>query len=480
MPSLLVNILLEQQLSGALAGVLDPHGPVAIRTVPGRIDVLGGLAVEAGATVAHMTSPRRIAVAAQAREDGLLVIHSGQIGPPVGDSVVRLAVAELYREGKLIPAGEVGARLGAAGAWAAPLVALWYVLGQTPGMAAARGAGAGGGLLRGLALAVHSDLPMNAGQASSTAVVVAGLEAAAELARVTFEPLDAALVVHRAEDLLAPATGHVVDALTCLRSEPKVGAAPLLLRYSAQPHTLVSEIALPGDLRILAMDTGVRYTASASTVGALRLAGAMGLRIIETIYRDLGQRHTPLHGYLTNVSPSLYRQYFRALLPKRLRGADFLRTYGALPPRAGEVDPNKLYRVRTAVDHLISEHEHAEGFLQTIEDLAATGEEMAVEEKRLTEHRAGRRLLASHHSYRLRLELSCREADWLVDHLMEAGPEAGVLGARITGCGGGGTVVALLRRNSRADDALLDTMNAYHTLTGVPLVVAEAGGAAGR
>ena len=288
------------------------------------------------------------------------------------------------------------------------------------------------------------------------------------------------LLIYRAENLFAASSGHVVDALSCLSADAAMAlrpAAPHVLRFSAQPHTLVSHTALPADLRVLALDTGVRYTAASITFAALRLAGAMGLRIIETVYRDLGQRHTPLHGYLANLSPSLYRQYFRALLPKRLRGQDFLRTYGTLPDRAGPIDPQKLYRVRAAVDHLVTENEFAENFLQAIEELAdpAAVRLLTRREKVLTEHRAGRLLLASHHSYSLRLELSCREADWLVDHLMESGPEAGVFGARITGCGGGGTVVALLGRSAAASDALLDTMNAYHKLTGVQLTVCEAG-----
>jgi L-arabinokinase len=94
-------------------------------------------------------------------------------------------------------------------------------------------------------------------------------------------------------------------------------------------------------------------------------------------------------------------------------------------------------------------------------------------ESELILQRAGRLLLASHHSYRLRLELSCREADWLVDRLMESGPDRGIYGARITSTGGGGTVAALLNRSSASTDALLEVMNAYNQVTGLALGVAE-------
>ena len=97
-----------------------------------------------------------------------------------------------------------------------------------------------------------------------------------------------------------------------------------MLRYSTQPNELLGQISLPENLRIMALDTGVKILRGSQTTNFLRIAGAMGLRIIQTIYRDLGQQHTPLHGYLGSLSPGVYRRYFRTLLPRRLRGSDFL------------------------------------------------------------------------------------------------------------------------------------------------------------
>jgi L-arabinokinase len=283
-------------------------------------------------------------------------------------------------------------------------------------------------------------------------------------------------------------SGTLISALTCMHP-PQPRGSPSLLRYSAQPHRFVGPVRLPENVRILALDTGVRASPTmmaASGWGVnleeFRTAAAMGFRIIETIYRDLGQHHTPLHGYLANTSPLLYRQYFRTLLPKRARAADFLHTYGALPdpiPASAEVDesrqPAKLYRVRTAVDHLIAEHEHAEQFLQAMEELAGVDAPPLDEsERQRTLQRAGRLLLASHHSYRLRLELSCREADWLVDRLMDAGPDRGIYGARMTAAGAGGTVVALLDRSTASTDALLETIQLYNQWMGMTLGITEA------
>ncbi len=468
-----------------------------MRSAPARLDVLGGLAAQAGGTLAQIALPLRVTVTLQPRADSLLIIESDQISPPVGEGQVTFDLRKLHQAGdptgEWIPAREVAALLQGPAQWASPLVALWYTLltshpPKTPAAVVPATAPHDAPSGPGATLLIRSTIPLGAGQASSTALLAATLLAWCDARQIHMEPLDQALAIQRAESLADSHGGpaHAIDALTCLladTSAPSSDASaprPRLLRYSAQPHQFVGFVPLPDDVRILALDTGVRYTAANETLENLRLAGAMGFRIIETIYRDLGQRHTPLHGYLANVSPLLYRQYFRALTPRRMRGSDFIRTYGELPERAGRLDPAAMYRVRTAVDHLISEHEHAEQFLQAIEELSEDAPDgqprnlTGLERERLLA-RAGRLLLASHHSYRLRLELSCREADWLVDRIMEAGPDKGLFGARITASGGGGTVALFLQNSRRAQDALLDVYNAYNKITGLALGISEAG-----
>jgi L-arabinokinase len=424
-----------------------------MRSAPARLDVLGALGADAGSTVAQMALPARVAVAVQFNESGMLALSGESFHP-----------AYVQRE-FCLPLNS--AMLADAPAWAVPILALWHAL---TAAAANQVRGGGGATLRFL-----TAIPGNACQASSTALLSAMAVAVSELLQRPLDLPELALLIERAEShatgAASPHNGRVLDALTCLLAE-----AGTMLRYSAQPHRLVGSVPIPRDLRILALDTGVPSTTSAETLDDLRIAGTMGLRIIDTIYKDLGQLHTPLHGYLANTSPLLYRQYFRTLLPKRLRGQDFLRTYG--PFVEGVLDPVKLYRVRAAVDHQIAEHEHAEQFLQAmeeLEDMPGWGDSQEEVERQRTLQRAGRLALASHHSYRLRLELSCREADWLVDRLMEYGPDRGIYGARITGRGGGGTVMALVDRGQTATDAILDVIKFYQVAMGVPLGVSEAG-----
>ena len=83
MPLSSATSLLKKQFSGPLRGLLTDAAH-AVATAPGRVDVLGGLAVEAGGTLAQIPLPRRAAVCAQFRPDTRLVIHALDIGPPVG------------------------------------------------------------------------------------------------------------------------------------------------------------------------------------------------------------------------------------------------------------------------------------------------------------------------------------------------------------------------------------------------------------
>jgi L-arabinokinase len=434
-----------------------PEAPAYLRSAPGRLDVLGGLGADAGGTLAQMGLRARAAVAVQLQQragDGPeAIFRSDQMTPPLGEPEVRIE------------------RASSEGSWATGLLAAWRRLRPADDS-------------RTLVAAIRSDIPLGAGQASSTAMLAAFVAAACDARNLALDANGQAALVCAGE--AATLRSHpgaalhagehtLIDALTCLLTGDVQGTGGIS-RYNAQPHERMGEVPLPSDVQVLALDTGVRYTSAAATLDELRIAGAMGFRIIETIYRDLGQPHTPLHGYLANTSPLLYRQYFRTLLPRRMRAADFIRTYGPLPESAGPLDGAAFYRVRTAVDHIIAEHEHAEQFLQAMEEL--DGGAADEPERQRTLQRAGRLLLASHHSYRLRLDLSCREADWLVDKLMEAGPDKGIYGARITACGGGGTVMALLQRSSVAADAILDAIRGYQQIAGLTLGVTEAGGAA--
>jgi galactokinase len=78
-------------------------------------------------------------------------------------------------------------------------------------------------------------------------------------------------------------------------------------------------------------------------------------------------------------------------------------------------------------------------------------------------------LLESHESLRTDFEVSTPELDLLVELLVEAG----AIGARLTGAGFGGCVVALVQRN-HADDLAAKTVARYRAATGLEPVAFDA------
>ncbi len=64
---------------------------------------------------------------------------------------------------------------------------------------------------------------------------------------------------------------------------------------------------------------------------------------------------------------------------------------------------------------------------------------------------AGEMLYQSHASLREKFQVSCVELDGLVEFARELGPEGGVLGARMTGAGFGGSVIVLAEREKASN-----------------------------
>ncbi len=465
----LTGRLTQQIQAAALGNIGQDSNGITICTAPGRVDVLGGLSLVAGGVVAQMALPNRAGVALQWRNDGKLILTGRQHRQHYQPII-------LPAEGILSAPGNSNTDVlqrvqETQSSWAAPLISVFQHL-STMGINAPP---TRMGNHHGATIVVDSDIRPGAGQAASTAMTTALLQAMSHNSGHSLSAIEKAHIISTVQRASPGHHGHVVDALTVLSAQD--GPPAHLLRYSAQPHSLLGQIPLSKDIRIIALDTGITCAEDRNIFDEFHLTGAMGAKMIETIYRDLGQRHNPIHGYLGNVSPELYRRYFRAMLPRRMRGGDFLRTYGPLDPGAGEIIPENLYAIRTTLDHLISEYEHAEHFLQAMEELSESPPGQAISAQRqLIMQRAGRLMLASHHSYRLRLQLSCPQADWLIDQLTGADAHAGAYGARITDCGGGGTVAVLMNTSDRATDALLSVISKYKREMGLDVDVRQAGG----
>jgi L-arabinokinase len=158
---------------------------------------------------------------------------------------------------------------------------------------------------------------------------------------------DLALLCQQVENLVVGAPCGVMDQMTSA-----CGEAGRLLALLCQPAEPRGHVALPPELAVWGIDSGIRHAVGGADYGAVRVGAFMGYRIVA----DLAG--LPAHaagggrvrvddprwgGYLANLSPSEWEAEYRDRVPVALGGAAFLARY------AGTTDPSRRWtrRART-------------------------------------------------------------------------------------------------------------------------------------
>jgi galactokinase len=106
------------------------------------------------------------------------------------------------------------------------------------------------------------------------------------------------------------------------------------------------------------------------------------------------------------------------------------------------VHPERGYAVRQSAAHPVYENARVTRFAELLGDLRPGADDVAIE--------MGELMAESHASYGA-CGLGSEGTDRLVELVREAGPAAGVFGAKITGGGSGGTVAVLGRADAEAE-----------------------------
>jgi len=234
-------------------------------------------------------------------------------------------------------------------------------------------------------LAIDADLPAGAGLSSSAALECAVALALTGLYDVPVPPRELAALARRAENEYAGLPTGIMDQLAALLGRP--GHA-LLLDCRTGEETAVPLDPAAAGLALLVIDTRVRHAVGDGQYGNRRqaceqAAAALGVRSLRDVVDDPG---------------------LASRAPDRL------------------ADP----ALRIVCEHVISENGRVRRAAEALRagDLAALGD----------------LLTASHRSLSYRFRVSWPQADAAV----EAAVDSGALGARMTGGGFGGSVVALL------------------------------------
>lgn len=395
----------------------DAGMSITVARAPGRIDVMGGVADYSGSMVLEGTIADAAFVGLQRRRDDLLRIrtHQGEkedLAPCVG-----FRLGDLRQGSRLRSYAKVHSLMTARPreAWAGYVLGAYYVLQQEKKLPAFR---------RGANIILHSTVPLGGGVSSSAALEVAGMHAICAAYDIRLEPLELARLCQIVENRVVGAPCGIMDQVTIA-----LGEQGSLLPIICRPHEVLAAERLPHGWRVAGINSCVKHSVGGHRYARARCGAFMGRKIIET---RLGTDF--VHGHLCNVTPQVYREDCRDLLPVRMAGEEFLARYGDTNDPITSPVPDTIYSVRTCTEHPIYENARVEAFREMMAR-AREGDDQAGP-------RAGRLMYGSHWSYG-RIGLGCRECDLLVRLAKQRGPEQGILGSKISGGGSGGTVVFL-------------------------------------
>jgi galactokinase len=435
-----------------------------VSRAPGRLDLMGGIADYSGSLVLELPVACATHVALQLQAGETLGIASLAVNPGDQARLFEMSLADFLDAGRPVDYREARARFAAEPErhWAAYVAGAFIVLMRELGCVFSCGA----------RILISSAVPEGKGVSSSASLEVAAMQAVTAAYGIEISPREEAFLCQRVENLVAGAPCGVMDQMTAA-----CGEADRLLELLCQPGELKGTVEMPAELAVWGIDSGIRHRVGGADYGTVRTAAFMGYRIIAEIAglccRESG---TPGHvliddpkwkGYLANITPEEFEQSYAARLPERMPGAEFLERYTGITDSVTSVSPSRLYPVLEATRHPICENDRIKLFAQILKNWRGAGQAREL----------GELMYQSHKSYSA-CGLGSPGTDEIVRLVREAGAEAGLYGAKITGGGSGGTVAVL--GQAAAGKAVEAIAREYARRTGhEPLVIVGSSPGAG-
>jgi len=260
-------------------------------------------------------------------------------------------------------------------------------------------------------LTISSNLPQSMGVASSAALEVATARALGAQS----DGLELAKLCQEAENHVVGAPCGVMDQVSVTLGRPDC-VLPILCRpASVQPSVRL------GGIEVLGWPTHVAHDVSGAPYARARAASFMGKRIVE-----VSTGHS--WKWVSQLPFSEVSQ-----LPELIDGAAYLDRWSGVDDEVTTVDPGETYRVRAATTFGVMEHGRAKAALACL--------------RRHRHEALGPLMEASDRAYR-EMGLGHPAAVAIVE---EALARPGVLGARLSGGGCGGTVVVACRPGALDD-----------------------------
>ncbi len=429
------------------ARLFDRRCDLFITRAPGRLDVMGGIADYSGSLVMPMPIAEATLAALQLSDDRDILIHSlhshsdrfskFKMSLDDIDSLPELDYYETAKQ-RFVK--------GQANRWAGYAAGVYYVLKRELRIDFTKGA----------RILISSDIPVSKGVSSSAAIEVAVMQAVCAAHDIDIEHRQLALLCQKVENRIVGAACGVMDqvAVTC-------GVENSLVSLLCQPADIGEPVAVPDEIELWGVDSGVRHSVAGSDYSSVRRGAFMGYRIIADAagleVERLGNGRVSVkderwQGYLANISPDEYEREFSGFVPEIVLGSDFLGRYGGTTDPVTSIDPTRTYAVKAPTKHAVYESARVKRFSELLEGKLNAD----------TLREIGDLLFESHASYK-----ACGLTEERTDRLVEMARRRrgrGILGARITGGGSGGTVLIVTTSGCR--DEIQELVESFGRETG--------------
>ena len=209
----------------------------------------------------------------------------------------------------------------------------------------------------------------------------------------------------------------------------------------------------------------MRHAVVGADYSSVRIGAFMGYRIIcELAGFDVKPTETKglikindskWNGFLCNITPSEFEQFYASKLPNEILGSEFLAKYQGTTDSVTTIDQNKIYSVKIPTAHAVYENFRVKTF----------GEILKSSKPNLK--LLGELMFQAHASYS-----ACGLGEFgtnLIVELVRENNAKDLFGAKITGGGSGGTVAVLAKKGS--EKVIEELVEKYHAETGkVPYI----------
>lgn len=412
----------------------SPDAVTITASAPGRLDVIGGIADYSGSLVLEMPIQEATRVTLASRPDLTIRIYSDNASAIGAKSLVEYDVDEIGAAIKGPSYAAFRNSIPAGCEWSGYVAGCFLVLHKELGVP-----------LAGCDLYVQSDVPTAKGVSSSASLEVAAMCAIGEIIDAPLADNDIPVLCQKVENEVVGAPCGLMDQLTCYH-----GRNGELLPILCQPDDVRDGVPIPEGICFAGIDSGVRHAVSGASYGDVRTAAFMGYSLIAqhlgldpaAIHhaRETGNRtDLPFEGYLANLGCERFAREFADLLPETMSGSEFLSSCGTTIDSVTEVNSGSLYGILPSTRHPVFEHERVTRFMELLKELESVSDGDTGRSIKLS---LGALMVEAHESYNA-CGLGNHATDYIVSRVMDAGPERGVYGAKITGGGSGGTVCIL-------------------------------------